>query len=81
MIKYHQNTYNSCCLNSLESAFHCINYESAVPVLVNRIEESLALEKENCKNIINFANDIMSNRRKIKVEQNLIYNMTIWRKK
>ena len=33
-----------------------------------------------CKNIIHFANAIMSNRRKIKGEQNLRYNLTIWRK-
>ena len=25
VIKYHQKTYNSCCLSSLASAFHCIN--------------------------------------------------------
>ena len=80
MIKYHQKTYNSCCLSSLSSAFHCINDNRAVLALVNSIEESLTLEKENCKNIIHFANAIMSNRRKIKGEQNLIYNLTIWSK-
>ena len=31
-------------------------------------------------NRIHFSNDIMSNRRKIKGEQNLRYNLTIWRK-
>ena len=36
------------------------------------------LEKENCNNIIHFANAIMSNRRKINGEQNLRYNLTIW---
>ena len=40
----------------------------------------MTLEKENCKNIIHFANAIMSNRRKIKVEQNLRYNLMIWSK-
>ena len=39
VIKYHQKTYNSCCLSSLESAFHCIGDNRAVPTLVNRIEE------------------------------------------
>ena len=29
--------------------------------------------------MIHFANDIMSNRRKIKGEQNLRYNLKIWR--
>ena len=32
------------------------------------------------KNRIYFANVIMSNRRKIKGEQNLRYNLTIWKK-
>ena len=35
--KCHQNTYNSCCLISLESSFHFINYNRAVPDLVNSI--------------------------------------------
>ena len=32
------------------------------------------------KNRIYFANAIMSNRIKIKIEQNLRYNLTIWKK-
>ena len=40
----------------------------------------MTLEKENSKNIIHFDNTFMSNRRKIKGEQNLKYNMTICRK-
>ena len=35
-------------------------------------------EKGNFKNIIHFGNTIMSNRRIIKGEQNLRYNLTIW---
>ena len=66
VIKYHQNTYNSSYLISLASAFHYINENRAITALVNIIEESLTLEKENSKNIIHFANTIMSNRRKIK---------------
>ena len=80
VMKYHQKTSNSCCLVSLFSAFHCINYNRALPSHVNSIEESLTLGKNNCKNRIHFANDIMSNRRKIKGEQNLRYNLTIWSK-
>ena len=79
VIKYHQKTYNSCCLSSLASAFHCINYNRYIYSLVNSIEESLTLEKENCKNRIHFAYAIMSNRIKIKGEQNLRYNLKIWR--
>ena len=40
----------------------------------------MTLGKEFGNNRIQFANDIMSNRRKIKVEQNLRYNLTIWSK-
>ena len=80
MIKYHQKTYNSCCLNSLESYFHCIGDYRAVPSLVNSTEESLTLQTEIFKNIIHFANSIMSNRSKTKGEHNIIYNLTIWKK-
>ena len=37
VIKYLQKTYNSCCLSSLEPAYQCINYNRAVPALVNII--------------------------------------------
>ena len=80
MIKYPQKTYNSSCLSSLSSAFHCIGNNRDLPDLVNSIEESLALQTENCKNRIHFANAIMANKRKIKGEQNLRYNLTIWNK-
>ena len=79
LIKYHQKTSTSCCLSSLTSAFHFIGDNGAVPALVNSIEESLTLQTDNCKNIIHFTNAIMKNRRKINVEQNLGYNMTIWK--
>ena len=67
-------------MSSLESAFHCINDNSAVPDLVNVVEESLTPETENCKNMTHFTNAIMSSKIKIKGEKNLIYNLTIWRK-
>ena len=38
VMKYHQNTYNSCCLSSLALSFHCINYNRAKLALVNSIE-------------------------------------------
>ena len=47
VIKYHQKTSNSRCLSSLASVFHCINENRAVTASVNRVEESLTLEKEN----------------------------------
>ena len=37
VMKYHQKTYNSCCLSSLVSDFHCINENRAVISLVNSI--------------------------------------------
>ena len=78
VMKYLQKTYNSCCLISLVSSCHCINDKRDVLDLVNSIEESLTLEKGNLKNKIHFANAIMSIRRKMKGEQNLRYNLTIW---
>ena len=51
----------------------------AVPSLINIIEESLTLQTESCKNTIHFADAIMSNKGKIKVEKNLRYNQIIWR--
>ena len=47
VIKYHQKTYNNCCLSSSELAFRCINDNRDVHSLVNTIEESFNLEKGN----------------------------------
>ena len=80
LIKYHQKSSNSCCLSSLASAFHCIGDNRAVTNLKNRIEESLTLQTEIFKSRINFAHNIMKNRRKIKFGQNLQYNLTIQKK-
>ena len=40
----------------------------------------MTLQTEYCKNIIHLSNAIITNRRKIKGEQNLRYNLTIWKK-
>ena len=64
--KYHQNTYNNFCLSSLALAFHFIGENSSVTALFNSIEESLTLQREKFKNIIQFANYIMKSRRKLK---------------
>ena len=63
----------------LASAFHCIGDNRAVPDLVNRIEKSLTVQIEHCKNIIHLYNAIMTNRREIKGKQNLRYNLIIWK--
>ena len=49
LIKNHQNRYNSCCFSSLTPAFHCIGDNGAVPALMNCIEESLTLQKNNLR--------------------------------
>ena len=64
----------------MASTFHCIGDNRAVPELVNNIEESLTLNSEIFKDIIHFTNAIMKNRREIKGEQKLQYNLTIWKK-
>ena len=81
MLKYHQKAYNSCCLSSLQSDFHSIFDDRSVTAFVTRIEESLTLQTDKFRNIINFANYIMTDRMHIKGEQRLIYNMKICRKK
>ena len=79
LIKYHQKKYTSCCLSSLASDFHYIGDKRYVLDIVKRIEEKLTPQTENYKNIIHFANANMKNRRRIKGEQNLRYNLTIWK--
>ena len=76
LIQCHQKRSNSYCLSSLASAFHGIGDNRDFTVLVNRIEKSLTL----FKSIIRFDDYRMKNRRKIKGEQNLQYNLTIWKK-
>ena len=80
VIKYHQKSSNSCCLSILASAFKYIFENRAAHSLVNSIGESFTLKTEKFNNTIHFANDIMKNRRKKKGEQNLRFNLTIWKK-
>ena len=80
LIKYHQKSSNSCCLISLKSDFNCIGDNRAFTALVNLIKESLTLQTEIFKSRIHFSNYIMKNRRKIKGEQILQYNLTIQNK-
>ena len=65
-------------MSSLASAFHFIGDDRAVTAFVNCIEESLTLQTEKYRNIIHFANVIMTNRRKNKDEHNLRYNLRVW---
>ena len=81
VLKYNQNSFNSCCLNSLSSAFNFMCDVRYVTSLVNRIEESLKPHIDKIMNIINFAYTIMTNRMHINREQHLRYNMKVWNKK
>ena len=47
---------------------------------MNHIEESLTPQTKEFKNRIHFANASMKNKRRIEGEQNLQYNLTIWKK-
>ena len=38
MLKYHQESYNSCCLSSPATAFHIIDKNKAADALANRID-------------------------------------------
>ena len=76
-IKYQQKISNSCYLNSLASTFHCIDDNRAVTDLVNIFEESLTLHTEIFKSRIHLINTIMNNRRIIKGEHNIQYNLTL----
>ena len=64
----------------LASAFHSIDDHRAVKSLANLIKESLILQIDKFRNIIHFANGIMTNIMHIRGEQNLRYNMKIWNK-
>ena len=61
ILKYCQKTLNSCCFSSLASSFANINPFNAVNAISMRIEESLKSEVGNC---IDFANDILKNKKK-----------------
>ena len=58
MLKYCQNSLNSCCFSSLESAFDIINKIKAANDTATRIEESLTSQLVNH---IDFVNDILKN--------------------
>ena len=49
LIKYHQNSSNSCFLSILASSFHYYDDDRAVSSLVNCIEESLTLQTKEIR--------------------------------
>ena len=72
MLKYHKESYDSCCLSRLASAFHSMGDNMDVTYLGNFNGEPLTLQTNIFSNIIDFANDIMKNKFCHKVEQHLI---------
>ena len=69
ILKYCQKSLNSCCFSSLASAFSIINQNKADNYISLRIEESLESEVGNR---IDFANAILINEKKLKVNQECI---------
>ena len=60
ILSYFQKSLNSCCFSSLASAFASINHFKASDAISIRIKESL---KSEVGNRIDFANEIMLNRK------------------
>ena len=75
MLQYPHESYNSCYLSSLASVLHRISDERDSTALANFIEESLTLQKNKFKNIINFSNAIIKNKLRHIGEQHLIINI------
>ena len=70
ILKYCQKLLNSCCFSSLASAFAIINHNKAANAILLRIEESLESEVGNH---IDFANDILKNKKRNKGETKVHY--------
>ena len=81
MIKYHQDSSNSCCLCSLASYFRIIYEKRSVTALSNHIEESLTFQSNRFRNRIDFVNDITKKKLRQTGEQHLRYNINNWKKK
>ena len=81
MLKYYQESSNSCCLSSFLSAFHSIGKNKATTGLVIIIEESLTLKSDIFRNRIDCANDMMKDKLSQIGEQHLRYNLNKWVKK
>ena len=72
MLKYCQNSLNSCCFGSLASSFDSINQTKANIAISIRIEEPLKSQVGNC---IDFSNYISKNKKRVKGEHKLYYSM------
>ena len=78
ILKYFQRSLNSCCFSSLASAFSSINHNKAANVISLRIKESLESELGNK---IDFANDILKNKKRNKGEPKVNYDLIKYKQK
>ena len=81
VLKYHQESSNSCCLSSLVSDFHSIGKKRLQLPSKTAFNNHLHLSKISFTNIIEFANAMMKDKFRHKGEQNLRYNKKKWVKK
>ena len=72
IFKYCQKSLNGCCLSSLASVFASINHSNTANDISLRIEKSLESEVVNR---IGFANDILKNEKRYKVETKVHYSL------
>ena len=72
ILRYCQKSLNSCCFSSLASAFASINHFKAADAISIHIKESLNIEVGNC---IDFAHEIMLNRKINKGKTRMHYKL------
>ena len=77
ILSYCQKTLNSCCFSSLASAFASNKHFKADDAISIRIKESL---KSEVGNRIHFANYIMLNKKRNKVEARVHYKLMKYKK-
>ena len=78
IFKYCRKSLNSCCFSSSESTFASINHNNVANAIPMRIEESL---KSEVGNRIDFANDILRNKKRNRYETRVQYNLIKYKKK
>ena len=77
ILKYCQKILNSCCFGSLSPAFDIINHFNSANAISMRIEKSLKSEVDNR---IDFANDILKNKKINVGEARVKYNLIKYKK-
>ena len=77
ILSYCQKTLNNCCFSSLASAFASNKHIKAANAIYIRIKDSL---KNEAGNHIDFANEIMLNRKRNKGEARVNYKLIKYKK-